>query len=135
METMEISFNGNQRVASTYKGFTVRTDQPPAEGGDGSAPEPFDLFLASIGTCAGIYVLSFCRERGLDTAGLKLFLEFDRNQKTWMVEKIRLQIVLPPGIPEKYHRAVARAAGLCTVKKHLTAPPAFDIVTVNGAGE
>lgn len=135
METMEISFNGNKRVDSTYKGFTVLTDQPVAEGGDGSAPEPFDLFLASIGTCAGIYVLSFCQERGLDTTGLKLLLEFDRNQKTWMIEKVRMRVALPPGIPEKYHRAVARAAGLCTVKKHLVSPPAFDIVTTGDGGE
>ena len=126
---MEITFPGNKRVDSDYRGFAVHTDQSKEEGGDGSAPEPFDLFLSSIGTCAGIYVLSFCRERGLDTGGLKLMLDFDRNEKTWMVEKIRMTIVLPPGVPEKYRSAIARAAGLCTVKKHLANPPDFDIST------
>jgi ribosomal protein S12 methylthiotransferase accessory factor len=130
---MEISFPGNKRVDSTYKGFTIHTDQPVEEGGDGSAAEPFDLFLSSIGTCAGIYVLSFCRERGIDTDGLRIVLDFERNQKTWMVERIRMRIELPPGVPEKYRKAVVRAAGLCTVKKHLASPPAFDIVAASAA--
>jgi ribosomal protein S12 methylthiotransferase accessory factor len=130
---MQISFPGNKRVDADYKGFTIRTDQCREEGGDGTAPEPFDLFLASIGTCAGIYVLSFCRERGLSTDGLGLNLSFERNEKTWMVEKIRMEITVPPEIPLKYRKALARAAGLCTVKKHFAAPPAFDIVTSEGA--
>jgi len=51
---MEITFPGGKKVNSTYKGFTVETDQPKDEGGDGSAPEPYDLFLSSIGTCTGV---------------------------------------------------------------------------------
>jgi ribosomal protein S12 methylthiotransferase accessory factor len=125
---MAISFPGNRRVDAHYKGFTIHTDQPREEAGDGTAPEPFDLFLASIGTCAGIYVQTFCRERNLETEGLKITLTFDRNQKTWMIENIRIRILLPPGVPEKYRKAIVRSAGLCTVKKHLTSPPAFDIV-------
>ncbi len=126
---MEITFPGNKRVDAEYRGLRIQTDQSREEGGDASAPEPFDLFLASIGTCAGIYVLSFCRERGFSTDGLRLRLAWERDQKTWMIEKIRLEIALPPGVPPKYHKAVARAAGLCAVKKHLERPPAFDIVT------
>jgi ribosomal protein S12 methylthiotransferase accessory factor len=124
---MQITFPGNKRVDADYKGFTIQTDQPRDEGGDGTAPEPFDFFLASIGTCAGIYVLSFCRERGLSTEGLSLGLSFERDEKTWMVKKIRIEITVPPGIPQKYHKALVRSAGLCTVKKHLVTPPAFDI--------
>ena len=127
---MLISFPGNKRVDADYKGFTIQTDQCREDGGDASAPEPFDLFLSSIGTCAGIYVLSFCRERGLATDGISLKLSFDRNEKSWMVENIRVEINVPPEIPQKYYKAIARAAGLCTVKKHLVTPPAFDIVTV-----
>lgn len=124
---MVITFPGNKKVDSTYKGFTVHTDQPVAEGGDNTAPEPFDLFLASIGTCAGIYVSSFCMERKIDTADLKLMLDFDRNAKTGMVEQIRIWIQLPAGFPEKYKSAVVRTAGMCFVKKHLSAPPQFNI--------
>jgi ribosomal protein S12 methylthiotransferase accessory factor len=124
---MMITFPGNKKVDSTYKGFTVHTDQPIAEGGENTAPEPFDLFLASVGTCAGIYVSSFCQERGIDTADLSLVLNFIQNPATSMIEKIDIQINLPAGFPQKYKSAVIRAADLCFVKKHLAAPPQFSI--------
>ena len=78
---MEITFPGGKKVNSTYKGFTVETDQPKDEGGDGTAPEPYDLFLSSIGTCAGVYVVYFCDERGIDMSDLKMTVRFDRNEK------------------------------------------------------
>ena len=59
-----IDFPGGAKVDAHFSGFTVKTDQSPKGGGEGSAPSPFSLFLASIGTCAGIYVLGFCRQRG-----------------------------------------------------------------------
>ncbi len=129
---MVITFPGNKKVNSTYKGFTVHTDQPIDEGGDNTAPEPFDLFLASIGTCAGIYVASFCRERGIDTTDLKLLLSFQRNNTTWMVEQINIHIQLPAGFPEKYRGAVIRSAEMCFVKKHLANPPQFHLSTSIG---
>ena len=124
---MMITFPGNKKVDSTYKGFTVHTDQPVSEGGENTAPEPFDLFLASIGTCAGIYVSSFCNERQIDTTDLRLILSFIRNTATHMVEKIDIQIKLPSGFPEKYKSAVIRTAEMCFVKKHLVTPPQFSI--------
>lgn len=120
---MEISFPGGKKVNSTYKGFTVETDQPLNEGGDGSAPEPYNLFLASIGTCAGIYVVYFCHERGIDTAALKMTVRFEINAKTHLAETVRIHISLPPGFPQKYKTAVVRTAELCTVKKSLARPP------------
>jgi len=124
---MEISFPGGKKVNSTYKGFTVETDQAKDEGGEGSAPEPYDLFLASIGTCAGIYVASFCKQREIDTSQLKLTLEFDRSAKTHLIEEIRIQILLPPGFPEKYKKAIIRTAELCTVKRNINTPPRFAV--------
>jgi len=78
---MEIAFPGGKKVNSTYKGFTVETDQPKNKGGDGSAAEPYDLFLSSIGTCAGVYVVYFCNERGIYMSDLKMTVWFDRNEK------------------------------------------------------
>jgi len=124
---MMITFPGNKKVDSIYKGFTVQTDQPVAEGGENTAPEPFDLFLASIGTCAGIYVSSFCNERQIDTTDLRLILGFIRNTATHMVDKIDIQIKLPSGFPEKYKSAVIRTVEMCFVKKHLITPPQFSI--------
>jgi len=129
---MQIHFPGNKRVNSIYKGFTLETDQPKEEGGDGSAPEPFDLFLSSMGTCAGIYVVYFCESRNISTNGISMTLRFERNEKTHLMEKIAIDIHLPPEFPEKYRKAVIRAAGMCTVKRTLAKPPEIEI-TANGS--
>lgn len=126
---MKIVFPGNKKVDALYKGFRVSTDQPAEGGGDGSAPAPFDLFLASLGTCAGIYVLGFCQQRGLSTDGIELVqrMHFDPSKR--MIGGIDIEIRVPAGFPEKYHDALVNAASLCAVKKHIQDPPAFTITT------
>ena len=126
---MEILFPGGKRVDAVYDGLRIRTDQSGYPGADETAPAPFDLFLASIGTCAGIYVLVFCQKRGIPTEGLKLVQRAERSAQSGMIDKIRIEIQLPHGFPEKYRKAVVRAAELCTVKKHLQDPPGFEIYT------
>ena len=122
---MMIDFPGGSRVDAHFGQFTVQTDQPPAA----SAPTPFAVFLSSIGTCAGIYVLGFCKQRNLSTEGLKIIQRIHNNPMTGMVEKIDLEINLPAGFPEKYREAVINSAQLCAVKKHLENPPEFSITT------
>ncbi len=126
---MEIVSAGGKKVNALYKGFTVKTDQSKENGGDQSAPEPFDIFLASIGTCAGINVIVFCQRHGISADKIKLILVFDRNQKTRMIEKIIIEIQLPVDFPEKYKNAVIRSADLCSVKRHMINPPKFEIYT------
>ncbi len=120
---IEIVFPGGARVDALMDGLVVTTNQ------DGSAPAPFGLFLASIGTCAGIYVLSFCKQRDLPTDGLRIVQRMTYNPLTRMVERIDLDIQLPPDFPEKYKEAVIRAAEQCAVKKHLEHPPQFAVYT------
>jgi putative redox protein len=122
---MIIDFPGGSRVDAHFGPFTVHTDQPPSA----SAPTPFDVFLSSIGTCAGIYVLGFCRQRGLPVEGLRLVQQAHRDAQSGMVTRITLEIELPDGFPEKYRQAVVQAAQLCAVKKHMERPPVFDIST------
>lgn len=130
---MEITFPGGARVDARYNGFTINTDQPPQGGGEGSAPTPFDLFLASIGTCAGIYVLGFCRQRGIPTEDIRLRQSLELNPGTRMIKGVNLDIDLPAAFPEQYAPALIRSAELCAVKKHLEKPPAFNIQTyING---
>jgi len=129
---MEVYFPGNKKVYARYKGFTIETDQPAHSGGDDSAPAPFDLFIASIGTCAGIYVLSFLEQRGLPTEGAGIVLRQERDPGTRLVSKISLEIKLPAGFPEKYRDAVIRAAETCAVKRHLENPPSFDTYVTIG---
>lgn len=127
--TMDITFPGGKQVDALFRGFTIQTDQDRESGGEASAPEPFDLFLASIGTCAGIYALNFCTERKIETDGLKLHLTIRRNEEQKRVDRITIEIALPAEFPEKYKRAIVKAAGLCSVKKHMLNPPEFDIFT------
>ena len=126
---MEITFPGGARVDANFGPYTVQTDQPPMGGGEGSAPTPFAVFLASIGTCAGIYVLGFLRQRGLSTEGVRLNQRMSINPLNGMVSQVELTINVPPEIPEKYHEALVRSAELCAVKKHFENPPSFSIHT------
>ncbi len=126
---MIISFPGGARVDASFDGFTVATDQPPMGGGEGSAPTPFAVFLSSIGTCAGIYVLGFCRQRGLPTEGIQIIQHPHRNPNTGMIDIIDLEIQVPETFPEKYYESLIRSATLCAVKKHLEHPPSFNVYT------
>ncbi len=125
---MVIDFPGGARVDAHFAGQTVKTDQPQPAG-QGSAPTPFAVFLASIGTCAGIYVLGFCQSRGIPTDGVRVVQRVDRNMSTGMVSKITLEIQVPSSFPEKYYAALVRSASQCAVKKHLENPPEFDVFT------
>ncbi len=126
---MIIDFPFGARVDAHFGPFTIQTDQPPQGGGQGSAPTPFATFLASFGTCAGIYVLGFCRQRGLSPEGIRIVQSHDANPSTGMITSVHLDIQLPPGFPEKYKTAVIRAAEQCAVKKHLENPPSFEVKT------
>jgi ribosomal protein S12 methylthiotransferase accessory factor len=121
---MEIVFSGGDRVDAHLGDMVIPTDQ------DRTEPAPFVLFLASLGTCAGIYVLNFCRARELDTEGIRLVQRTHTNRDTRMVERIDLDIEVPADFPEKYHKALIRAAGQCAVKKHLAEPPQIEVRTV-----
>lgn len=124
-----IDFPGGARVDAHFGPFTVKTDQPVMGGGEGSAPTPFAMFLSSIGTCAGIYVLGFCKQRGLPTEGIRIVQRVHNNPMSGMVEKIDLEIEVPPTFPQKYYDSLIRSAELCAVKKHLEHPPSFEVIT------
>ena len=126
---MIIDFPGGAKVDAHFGRFYVATDQRPHDGGEGSAPTPFEVFLSSIGTCAGIYVLGFCRQRNLPTDGIRIVQRVHLNRATGMVEKIELEIQVPPTFPAQYRSALIRSAELCKVKKTLEQPPQFEIIT------
>ena len=122
---MIVDFPGGERVDAHFGPFTIVTDQPPAA----TAPTPFATFLASIGTCAGIYVLGFCQQRGLPTEGIRIIQRVANDRVSGMVSEIDLEIQVPPSFPEKYLPALIRSAELCAVKKHIEKPPIFDVFT------
>ena len=125
---MHISFPGGVAVKADYKGFSIVSDQSEANGGSNSAPSPFDLFLISLGNCAGFFALRFCQQRDLDTSGLGLSLSAQRNPETKRLDKVALIIQLPTGFPEKYRQAIIKATDQCAVKKAILDPPEFEVV-------
>ena len=126
---MTIGFPGGVAVAAEFNGHRVLTDQA-APLGAGTAPNPYELVLAALGTCAGFYTLRFCQERGLPTDGLGLGLSIERHPETQRLETVRLEMRLPAEFPEKYRGAILRAAGQCSVKKTLADPPNVELVAV-----
>lgn len=82
-----VSFPDGKKVDAQLNGHIIRTDQPVKAGGEDSAPAPFDLFLASIGTCAGIYIKGFCSSRGLPTDNIKIIQKMNYNTVTHLDRK------------------------------------------------
>ena len=129
MAMIDVTFPGGSLVTANFGKFEVPTDQPIEDGGADSAPEPYMLFLSSIVTCAGFYVIRFCQQRKLPTEGLSMTLDIERNPELRRLEKVKIAIQLPEGFPEKYKKAVIRAAGMCSVKKAIANPPEFEVIT------
>ena len=126
-QEMVVTFPGGVRVNAASDGFEIATDQSTEDGGDGTAPPPYDLFLASLATCAGFYALRFCQKRDLPTEGLRIVQSWQREEGSKRLARITLQIEPPVGFPDKYVQALVRSAEQCAVKKTLADPP--EIVT------
>jgi uncharacterized OsmC-like protein len=124
---IDVSFPGGKKVVAQIGSVLVPTDQPIEDGGNGSAPAPFALFLASIATCAGYYALQFCLSRAIATEGMSCRAAFTYSEPEHRYTACRIVLTLPPGFPEKYRDAVVRAMDSCAVKKHLLQPPAFEL--------
>ena len=126
---MEITFDDGKVVTAHTHGHFIRTDQPLDNGGGNTAPAPFELFLASIGTCAGIYVKSFCDNRKIPTDNIKIIQKTEYNKETGLPVNITLDIKLPADFPEKYKASVITVAELCKVKKSIANPPVFQVIS------
>ena len=131
VKKMKVHFPGGKQVDALYDEFTIRTDQRIKNGGEGSAPQPFDLFFASMATCAGISVLEYCTDNGLSTDGLgvELIAKFDLEQRRYAT--VQIDITLPKGFPKDHKEGIVREAESCSVKNHILNPPEFS-TTLNG---
>lgn len=123
--TIDVSFGGGKKMSATVGDKTITTDLPPEGGGEGSAPEPFTLFMASIATCAGLFAINFCSVRNIPTDDMHLTLNYDLNLARKRCDKIYIELKLPPDFPEKYHNPILKAMDLCPVKTHMIEPPEF----------
>ena len=127
IEDIQVTFPGGKGVDATVLGRIIHTDHPKELGGEGDGPAPYDLFLASIATCAGIYALGFCQNRGIATEGLSLVQKHVVDPETHLPTSIALELTLPPGFPEKYRPAIVRAVEGCKVKKTIFSGLSFTV--------
>jgi ribosomal protein S12 methylthiotransferase accessory factor len=125
-----VTLPGGRRVDARVRAHVVRTDQPKDNGGEDTAPSPFELFLASIGTCAGIFVQGFCAKRGLSTEGIRIVERPRTDPETGVLASVELEIEVPPTFPEKYRDALVRVVDGCSVKRAVLAGPKFGVRTV-----
>lgn len=124
-----VTLPGGRRVDALVDGHVVHTDQPISNGGEDRAPSPYNLFLASLGTCAGIFVQGFCAKRGISTAGITL-RQRTRFSPEGVLAAVDIDVELPADFPEKYKDAVVRVAQECSVKRAIAAQPAFTVRAV-----
>ncbi len=125
-EYLDIIISKGKKVTAKYNGFSIHTDQDVSEGGDSSAPTPMTLFIASLGTCTGVVIKSFCDARKINTDGILLKQEIVRDESKF-IKDINFKLSLPAHFPDKYRKALLRATKTCTVKKHLLSPPNINI--------
>lgn len=123
MSYMKVEFPGSLKVDARSSKHLIRTDQ------NGSEPAPFELFLASLATCGGIFALSFCKNKGIDTEGIDISMDIEMSKETGLIEKIIYDVKLPESFPKKYEKALIKSIELCTVKRHMMTPPEFEVKT------
>ena len=124
---IKVEFAGGKRIDARVGEFHIQTDQPARYGGDAQAPAPFELFLASIATCAGIFAWNFCEMRKLSTEGLALEMVCIDDEQKKMIGEVQFHLTLPEGFPDKYRAGIVRAMQQCAVKKHMQEAPAFSV--------
>ena len=124
MSYMKVEFPGGLKVNARSSRHIIKTDQ------NGSEPAPFELFLASLATCGGIFALSFCKNKGLETEGMDISMDLEMDKQTGMITKVIYNVKLPEGFPAKYEKALIKSIELCTVKRHMVTPPEFSVKTI-----
>ena len=122
MTDIHVRFTGGKRIEAKVGAHHIVTDQSLVHGGDDSAPEPFELFLASLATCAGFYVLSYCQARNLPSNDIEL-IQHQQVDSSGHLTQVVLELLLPSSFPERDRVGVVRAAQSCKVNKTLHRPP------------
>lgn len=119
-----VTLPGGRRVDAQIGHHTLHTDQPHDNGGSDTAPSPFDVFLGSMGACAGIFIQGFCAKRNISTEGIRI-VERPSFAEDGTLSEVDFEIQLPPDFPERYRAAIVSVAEQCSVKRAIAAQPRF----------
>ncbi|WP_300410742.1 OsmC family protein, partial [uncultured Alcanivorax sp.] len=132
---INVNFLDNLRLEAKFDDFTVITDQPIRYKGDGSAPSPFDYFLASSAMCAAYFVKVYCKARDIPTDNIRLSQNNIVDPENRYNQIFRIQVELPEDISEKDRQGILRSIDRCTVKKVIQTGPEFQIEEVDNLDE
>ncbi|MGM0769615.1 MAG: OsmC domain/YcaO domain-containing protein [Pseudomonadota bacterium] len=127
---INVNFLDNLRLEAKFDDFTVVTDQPIRYKGDGSAPSPFDYFLASSALCAAYFVRVYCLARDIPTENIRLSQNNIVDPENRYNQIFKIQVELPEDISDKDRQGILRSIDRCTVKKVVQTGPTFEIETV-----
>lgn len=127
---IRVFFPGNKKVYADLGNYIVETDQPVRGGGDGTAPSPYELFLSSLATCAGIFVKGFCDSRGIDASNIELIQNLEWDPIKQVPNLINIDIKVPTDFPAKYYDALVNVVNQCTVKRTIYEQPKFTVKTI-----
>ncbi len=128
---IKVKFLDNLRLEAKFDDFTVVADQPIRYKGDGSAPGPFDYFLASSALCAAYFVKLYCDTRNIPTDNIRLSQNNIVDPENRYQQIFKIQVELPADISEKDRLGILRSIDRCTVKKVVQAGPEFVIEEVD----
>jgi len=132
---IKVNFLENLRLEAKFDDFTVVTDQPIRYKGDGSAPSPFDYFLASSALCAAYFVRVYCKARDIPTENIRLSQNNIVDPENRYNQIFRIEVELPENISDKDRQGILRSIDRCTVKKVVQTGPEFQIETVENLDE
>ena len=132
---IKVNFLDNLRLEAKFDDYTVITDQPIRYKGDGSAPSPFDYFLASSALCAAYFVKVYCVGKGISTDDIRLSQNNIVDPEDRYNQIFQIQVELPDSISDKDRAGILRSIERCTVKKVIQTGPEFKIETVESLDE
>jgi len=132
---IKVNFLENRRLEAKFDDFSVVSDQPIRYKGDGSAPGPFDLFLASSALCAAHFIRVYCLARDIPTEKIRLSQNNIVDPEDRYNQIFRIQVELPEDLPEKHRKGILRSAERCTVKRVVQKDPIFRIESVGNLDE
>ncbi len=122
---INLVFPGGKKVDAQMDGMTVHTDQAVQDGGEGSAPAPFDYYFVALATCSGITAKAYCDRNHISSDGLAVVLESDWDGSTHRYDRITTKITLPHNFPEEHRERFYKRVDACVVKKHIIKAPTF----------
>ena len=135
MEHTEVKYIDGKKFSAQNRAHTVIIDQPKDGGGQDQGPTPPELFVDSLGSCIGVYVLAFCKNTGLNPDGMRIILDWEKAaDKPARIQKISAKIELPNADAGARSAALLKVAESCLIHETIRHQPEITIELAKGGG-